>query len=518
MNIAFDCPHCGLSMEAPIDSNLGRVQCLGCSKEFAVEASQPVIPVVMARPVSPPVIPPAPHLPPPYAPQNRSKQPLRPHGYDGTRIAPPTGKKPSFDEDKRPFYALGVVGAMLVGMVFWLWNYDSKPPSDGKSAIEEVVGPQIPEAPDADKIKLNSELKAIKDALAAKEKRETEQIDEQDRQEKEIQKRIDANRLKQHEAERDQIAQDVFDGDATVAEAYLQGLQNVIFSAADVMNDGNPSNDLKSDQELKAFVVKGLISQFKSNSTLNKWAMEHQKDLEKFVPELVRKSLPKFGSVASSSNFDFSKYRSTGSGFFISSNGWILTNEHVVKNSKEVELRLRDGKLIQAKVVKTDETNDLALLKAELSANSWLAVTKGTLDLSIGQTVFTVGYPDPTVQGVEPKFTDGRISAASGMGDRKDSYQTTVPVQHGNSGGALVDFASGWVVGVVNAKLESSSGISADNVSYSIKGNVVSAFLESVPEAKAAVAKVLPKQLSKGDERAVIERATDSSVLILRPR
>jgi S1-C subfamily serine protease len=172
----------------------------------------------------------------------------------------------------------------------------------------------------------------------------------------------------------------------------------------------------------------------------------------------------------------------------------------------------------QAKVVKTDEANDLALLKADLTAASWLAVSRGETDLPLGRTVFTVGYPDPVLQGVEPKFTDGRISAASGIGDRKDSYQTTVPVQHGNSGGPLVDFATGWVVGVVNARLESSRGVGADNVSYAIKVKGVSAFFDAVPEAKAAAVKTPPKPLAKGDERAVIERVTASAILILRRR
>jgi hypothetical protein len=131
-----------------------------------------------------------------------------------------------------------------------------------------------------------------------------------------------------------------------------------------------------------------------------------------------------------------------------SPDGWILTNEHVVGSSTLVDLRLPDGKIHQAKVVKTDEAADLALLKVDLASASWLAVSKGENDLQLGRTVLTVGYPSPWVQGVEPKYTDGKISAASGIGDRKDSYQTTVPVQHGNSGGALVDAATGWVVGL----------------------------------------------------------------------
>ena len=81
-----------------------------------------------------------------------------------------------------------------------------------------------------------------------------------------------------------------------------------------------------------------------------------------------------------------------------------------------------------------------------------------------------------------------------------------------------MDFATGWVVGVVNASLRGSGGIAADNVSYAIKCKVVSDFIGSVPEAKAAAAKTPPKPLAEGNERAVIDRATDSSVLVLLPR
>jgi serine protease Do len=184
-----------------------------------------------------------------------------------------------------------------------------------------------------------------------------------------------------------------------------------------------------------------------------------------------------------------------------------------------VDVRLSNGTIIQAKVVKTDKVNDLALLKAETSPSGWLPVSKGETELKLGQTVFTIGYPNAQVQGLEPKFTDGRISSASGIGDSKTSYQTTVPVQHGNSGGPLVDLQTGWVVGVINSRLEDMrSGAGIANVSYAIKGKVVCDFLESLPEAKAAVQSKPPPPLKKGDEQAVINRVRNAAILILQLR
>lgn len=291
-----------------------------------------------------------------------------------------------------------------------------------------------------------------------------------------------------------------------------------LLELADLIHDGNPANDPKTTEEAEAFLLQRIIWHLQRNSVLSQWMKDHDRDPNKLAPELVQITPKRPSAGQPTQSFDFTKYAATGSGFWIATDGWMLTNEHVVADAKSVDLRLPDGKILQAQVVKTDEANDLALLKAELATPSWLAVSKGDNDLQLGRTVFTVGFPSPFVQGVEPKFTDGRISAASGIGDRKDSYQTTVPVQHGNSGGPLVDFATGWVIGMVNAKLESKTGVSADNVSYAIKGSVVRTFLDSVPEAKLAAAQNPPKPLANGGERAVIDRTTQAAVLILRLR
>lgn len=327
-----------------------------------------------------------------------------------------------------------------------------------------------------------------------------------------------AKRQAEFKLARDFFASNFFRDDVAVAEAFLKVQEDVLWGVSNLMNDADPSNDLKTKEDFEEYLTQRLIVRFEKNEVLSNWMKEHQRDPRKLIQELLRTDPKRPGTGHPGESFDFAKYVSFGSGFWISSDGWMLTNEHVVKDAKVVDLRLHDGKIIQAAVVKADEASDLALLKADHSPASWQAVSKGDKDLPLGRTVFTVGYPDPRLQGLEPKFTDGRISAASGIKDRKDSYQTTVPVQPGNSGGALVDFATGWVVGVVNAKLMDSNGGSADNVSYAIKGSVVSAFFESVLEAKASAVKSPPKPLAKANEREVIDRATASSVLILRPR
>ena len=500
-------------MEASVENSGAAVECPQCGTQFVVEA--PVVPVVKARAVTAPVQraqPQAPRGPRPPAPARSAVRPSK-AAKEGTML----------------FAGLGGACVLLIALVVW-FNVQARkvvnqppPPPEEVSAITRATPPKPepppPEPETPEKARMNAELQKIKDALAATEAKEKERAQREARRVDEAKEAALAERQAEMEYARDFLAENFFQGDTGVAEAFLKVYEDVLWGASNLMTDSDPSNDLKTKEDYDEYVTQRLLVRFEKNEVLSGWLKQHQREPRKLIQELLRTKpkRPATGAAVAKA-FDFTKYVSVGSGFWISADGWILTNEHVVSDSKLVDLRLRDGRVIQATVVKTDEAKDLALLKADHAPKSWQAVSKGATDLPLGRTVFTVGYPDPMIQGVEPKFTDGRISAASGIEDRRDNYQTTVPVQHGNSGGALVDFDTGWVVGVVNAKLIGSNGASADNVSYAIKGSVVASFFEAVPEAKAAVAKVGPKPLAKGNEREVIDRATASSVLILRPR
>jgi S1-C subfamily serine protease len=501
----FDCPQCGLTMQASVESGGGAVECPGCGKQFVVEAPVPEVTVVQARPVAAP---------------NRGQARQAPgrsaHATPAARPQPPAPKPPK--ENRMPYYALGGTGILLVGVVFWLNSrikpkIEPAPPAPEPSALSASVerAKAAAAAEDPEKARMDAELKRIKTALADKETADQLKARDEYRQ-------LAAKEEEKLEELRSYLSENFFAGDDAAVEVCLNVWRDVLFEAAHLEDEDTPGHVLKNREEFEAYVNMRMLARFQKDPVLSQWLKDHQRDPAKFVQELLQTKSKRQVPKTPGSSFDFKKYVSVGSGFWISADGWILTNEHVVSDSKVVDLRLRDGKVVQANVIKTDEANDLALIKADLAPESWLAVSKGATDLQLGRTVFTVGYPDPVVQGVEPKFTDGRISAASGISDRKDSYQTTVPVQHGNSGGALVDFATGWVVGVINAKLENRNGVSADNVSYAIKGSVVSTFFETVPEAKAAALKAPPKPVTKGSEREVIDRATESSVLILRPR
>jgi TPR repeat protein len=203
----------------------------------------------------------------------------------------------------------------------------------------------------------------------------------------------------------------------------------------------------------------------------------------------------------------------TGSGFFITDDGYLISNYHVVKDAVKVRVVTSVG-LIEAKVVRVDAANDLALLKA-VGKFSPLPVT-ASRGVKLGGTVATVGFPNICMQGFSPKLAKGEIASLSGAGDDARYFQISVPVQPGNSGGALVD-EHGNVVGVVSAKLDASAALAAsgalpENVNYAVKSSFLLSFLESVPAVSAKLKEPITADRKFED---VVKSAQDAAVLVL---
>ena len=177
--------------------------------------------------------------------------------------------------------------------------------------------------------------------------------------------------------------------------------------------------------------------------------------------------------------------------FFITDDGYLISNYHVVKDATKVRLLTGAG-LIDAKVVQVDPANDLALLKAG-GRFAPLPIAASRTEL-LGGTVATVGFPDIGLQGFAPKLAKGEIASLSGAGDDPRYFQISAPVQPGNSGGALVD-ERGNVIGIVSAKVLAhghrcggtlaASGALPENVNYAVKSSLLLSFLESVPAVSA---------------------------------
>jgi S1-C subfamily serine protease len=133
-----------------------------------------------------------------------------------------------------------------------------------------------------------------------------------------------------------------------------------------------------------------------------------------------------------------------------------------------------------------------------------------------GGTVATVGFPDIGLQGFASKVAKGEIASLSGAADDPRYFQISVPVQPGNSGGALVD-EHGNVVGIVAAKLDAKTALDAtgalpENVNYAVKSSLLLSFLESVPDVDS---KLKVPNLKDEKFEDVVKSAQEAAVLVL---
>jgi serine protease Do len=165
-----------------------------------------------------------------------------------------------------------------------------------------------------------------------------------------------------------------------------------------------------------------------------------------------------------------------GSGFFISGDGYIVTNNHVVDHASEVTVTTAEGKSMPAKVIGVDSKTDLALLKAEGGGFPYVSFASHTP--RVGDWVIAVGNPF----GLGGTVTAGIVSARGrdiGSGPYDDFLQIDAPVNHGNSGGPTFD-AEGEVVGV-NTAIFSPSGGSV-GIGFAIASDVVKNVVQQLKE------------------------------------
>jgi S1-C subfamily serine protease len=203
---------------------------------------------------------------------------------------------------------------------------------------------------------------------------------------------------------------------------------------------------------------------------------------------------------------------SSGTGFFVSSDGSLVTNAHVVEKCDLIMIKTSDGKVEAAKLVNTDSTNDLALLKTSISPKS---IAKIRIGARLGEGVAAFGYPHSELLSTSGNFTLGNVTALTGMGDDSRYFQISTPVQSGNSGGPLLD-TSGNVVGVVSAKLNAlklalQAGDLPQNVNFAVKGAMLATFLNSNNLAMKSGA-VADKPLDPAD---LADRAKEISAFVL---
>ena len=169
-----------------------------------------------------------------------------------------------------------------------------------------------------------------------------------------------------------------------------------------------------------------------------------------------------------------------GSGFVYDTNGHVVTNAHVVENATSIQVRLANGKTYDATVLGTDPSTDLAVIDVDApsSAFSPLTLTDSSA-IHVGQEVVAIGSPF----GLENTVTSGIVSALDRSMEAPNGYtingaiQTDAAINHGNSGGPLLDL-EGRVIGV-NSQIESDSG-GNDGVGFAVPSNTVKSIVSQL--------------------------------------
>jgi serine protease Do len=170
------------------------------------------------------------------------------------------------------------------------------------------------------------------------------------------------------------------------------------------------------------------------------------------------------------------KQSGMGSGVIVEKNGYILTNNHVIKDADDIKVRLSDKRVFKGKIVGADPKTDVAVIK--IDAVNLPVVKLGDSDkLRVGDRVIAIGNPFGLNQTVTTGIISAKGRADVGIADYEDFIQTDAAINPGNSGGALVN-VKGELIGINTAILSSSGG--NQGVGFAIPSNMVKTVMASL--------------------------------------
>ena len=188
-------------------------------------------------------------------------------------------------------------------------------------------------------------------------------------------------------------------------------------------------------------------------------------------------------SSTSGSPFGNQQQQAQGSGFVYDSNGDIVTNQHVVSGATSMSVRFWNGATYKASLVGSDASTDLAVIRVDAPGSLLSPLTLGDSDnLQVGDGIVAIGSPF----GLEESVTSGIVSAlhremtAPNNFTINDSIQTDAAINHGNSGGPLLN-AQGQVIGI-NSQIDSQSG-GSDGVGFAVPSDTVRAIASQLVQS-----------------------------------
>ena len=171
--------------------------------------------------------------------------------------------------------------------------------------------------------------------------------------------------------------------------------------------------------------------------------------------------------------------RALGSGVIVSADGYILTNHHVVDGAENIKIDMNDGRTLEAKLIGSDPPSDLALLKVNASGLTFM--TPGDSDkVRVGDVALAIGNPLGIGQTVTMGIISakGRATAGPGSGSFEDFLQTDAPINHGNSGGALIN-TLGELIGINSQILPGENGGNI-GIGFAIPSNMAKTVMDQL--------------------------------------
>lgn len=185
-----------------------------------------------------------------------------------------------------------------------------------------------------------------------------------------------------------------------------------------------------------------------------------------------------------------------GTGFMLTSDGYMVTNNHIIFNADSIYVQSQTGEVYKARVVHADQANDLAILQlCDDSAFRPLPPVPYSFDAhqsDLGERIFTLGYPREEIV-----YGEGYLSSGTGFRGDSTAYQVAIGVNPGNSGGPLLD-EKGNVIGIISGKQTTSEG-----VSFAIKTNYL---FKTIDNISTDSLKGIPLRLNKKNTLARLPR------------
>jgi serine protease Do len=202
-----------------------------------------------------------------------------------------------------------------------------------------------------------------------------------------------------------------------------------------------------------AFV--SIVGTLLTTQSLDNRQKANYKELRRNVEQIRRSQKQIMEDLAESKSEPMIPGKYSGTGFLISSNGYIATSYHVVKESDSVSIENETYGRLKAKVIFSGARNDISILKiitSSFKAKRQLPFMISSKEAELGEYVYTLGFPREDIV-----FGEGSVSASSGFRQAANAYQVSVPVNPGNSGGPLLN-SSGDLIGIVSGVQTETAG------------------------------------------------------------